>query len=372
MIRLLAFCLCSILWMGSTFDKSRQPFIFEDGTRNPLRWPFSVESIWNMPIGSNAVYVHAQLERAMGMGLTIDEDYIVMTPDVPLMKINQSTAGWDRQQSRCIHNGKYLCSLPIPQSFVVSPDTWDGLTPNAGIAVLDTDGRTIRQNQPFAHCSVGADATSCFIFPEQDLYGPGHGGAHGGSHLSVLGGALRVGELTPHSGPVRHALKVNIFARRNIYYDEETGGHRWPATVADSYAAREYYKDRKNPVVKECRMGALLALPPEMNIDGMGFETEPAKILAQAFQDYGAYLVDDTAWDVYAIAVEWGPDGRFNEEFKKHWGFDMNQPKDTPWGRDMDRIFLNLHVVDNNSSSSIGGGGAPRVALAPPLAKKHR
>ena len=41
--------------------------------------------------------------------------------------------------------------------------------------------------------------------------------------------------------------------------------------------------------------------------------------------------------------------------------------KNTAWSRDMDKIFLNLHIVVNNSPESIGGGGKPRVPLAPPL-----
>jgi hypothetical protein len=228
------------------------------------------------------------------------------------------------------------------------------------------DRRTIKQTQPFAFCDSSKGATSQYVFDDQDIYGPGMHGAHGGSGLSAVGGALRLGELTPASGPIRHALKVNIFGRRNIYYDEETKGFRWPARRADGYAAGNYYKDRKLEVVKACRMGALLALPATMDLDKMGFETKPARILAEAFQNYGGYLCDDTAWDVYAIITEWGPDGRFDDEFKNNWGFSMKQKsKDTPWSRDMDRIFLNLHVVDNNSPSAIGGGGKPRMPLAP-------
>ncbi|HSM48579.1 MAG TPA: hypothetical protein VK872_12235, partial [Draconibacterium sp.] len=45
--------------------------------RDPLIQPFSSNSIWNMPIGENAVFVHAQLEKAMAAGMTIDEDIIV-------------------------------------------------------------------------------------------------------------------------------------------------------------------------------------------------------------------------------------------------------------------------------------------------------
>ncbi len=113
-------------------------------------------------------------------------------------------------------------------------------------------------------------------------------------------------------------------------------------------------------------MGALLAIPPWIDLDSLSFETQPARILAEAMRDYGAYLVDNTAWDVYAFITEWSPEGRFTDQFRSDWGFPFKEgSKNTPWGRDMDRIFLNLHVVDNNAASSIGGGGEPRADPAP-------
>jgi len=336
--------------------------------RNPLEWPFSTKSIWNMPIGSKAVYVDAKLQPALISNMTVDEDYIVMTPNEQLMEIYKSDAGWSRKKSRCEKTGDLLYSVPIPQNFIVSPKTWNGATPNAGIAVLMPDGRTIKQNQPFAHCEDVNYATTGYLFEDQDIYGNGLYGAHGGSGLSAIGGTLRVGELTPTSGPIRHALKINLFGSKNIYYDCETKGYRWPACKSDDYAEKYYYKERTYPIVKACRMGALLALPAKLNIDSLKLETEPAKILAKAFQDYGAYIVDDTFWDVNAIATEWGPNGRFSEEFEKNWGFKMShQSIDHPWSRDIEKIFAKLHVVDNNSATSIGGGGIPRAPLAPKL-----
>lgn len=350
--------------------KEQREIKVEPGTRNPFKWPFSQNSIWNMPIGSKAIYVHAKLEKATQQGMTIDEDYIVMTPDETLVDIYENFAGWNGNKSRCEKQGKLLFSVPIPKSFIVSPTTWDGLTPNAGIAVLMPDKKTIRQTQPFAYCDPAKAATSQYVFEDQDIYGIGMYGAHGGSGLSAIGGALRLGELSQTSGSIRHALKVNLFGRKNINYNSETKGFRWPALRADGYAAENYSKERTNPVVKECRMGALLALPAKMNLDSLGFETKPARILAETFQNYGAYLVDDTGWDVYAIITEWGPSGRFTDEFEQNWGFSMVQSnKNTPWSRDMDRIFLNLYVVDNNTSVNPGGGGVPRLPLAPLFAK---
>src|SRR5439155_1312451 len=66
-------------------------------------------------------------------------------------------------------------------------------------------------------------------------------------------------------------------------------------------------------------------------------------------------------------------------EFQDDWGFPLwEDSKDTPWARDMDRIFGNLSVVDNwdattwltvsASNGALGVGlGLPRVAWAPDL-----
>jgi hypothetical protein len=334
-------------------------------TRDPLRQPFHHDSIWNTPIGSEALYVHANIQKATARGMTVDEDLIVLTPDAPMLDIYRNDAGWNRNRSRCTIDGDILLRAPIPVGFIVSPDTWDGLTPNSGLAVLMPDRRTIKQTQPFARCTPEY-GTSRYLFADEDLYGPGYYGAHGGSGLSAVGGALRMGELVPGAGPIPHVLKVNLHAARNLYYDEQTRGYRWPARRADGYAARVY--GTQGEPVKECRMGALLALPPSFAIDEMGLETEPARILAQAFQDYGAYVVDDTAWDVYALVTEWGPAGRVTDEFERVWGFEINpRGRDNPWARDMDRIFTNLHVVVNNAPDRVGGGGQPRAPRAKPL-----
>jgi hypothetical protein len=332
--------------------------------RDPLRQPFHHASPWNLPIGREARYVPARIQKATAAGMTVDEDLIVLTPDAPLRPILRSDAGWNRQADRCRVDGGELFHAPLPDHFRVTRDTWLGQTPNAGLAVLMPDRRTLKQTQPFARCVV-EHGTSRYVFGDEDLYGPGLHGAHGGSGLSAIGGTLRVGELVPGAGPIRHALKVNVFAARNLFYDEASRGFRWPARTADSYAARTY--GRQGDPVPACRMGALLALPPEPDLDAIGLETEPARRLAEALRDYGAYVVDDTAWDVYALVTEWGPAGRVVDEFRDAWGFPIESPPGTPWARDMERLFTRLHVIDNNAPDRPGGGGTPRVPLAAPL-----
>jgi len=335
--------------------------------RNPLLWPFSAKSIWNTPIGNNAKYMDAKLEKPVEGIITVDEDLIVLTPDAPLLEVYESSAQWDRTKNRCVKTGKLIGKYPIPDTFVVSPKTWDGIVPNSGIAILMPDKKTIIQGQPYSFCPENGYATVLKMFKyENDIYGDGIYGAHGGSKLSAIGGTLRNHELTLTSGPIRHALKINICGAKNMYYDTETKGFRWPAISSDDYAGKKYGTLRKSPAAKECRMGALMAIPAKVNLDKLEFETVPARMLAQAFQDFGAYVVDDSGWDVFAIETEWSPTGRFTEEFRKNWGFDFIVHKEsTPWSRDISKIYSALHVVDNNSADNIGGGGKRRAPLAP-------
>ena len=343
------------------------------GARDLLLWPFDRASIWNLPIGANAVYVPASIRQATQWGMTTDPDVLILTPNAPLTPVYFNSDGWSHR-NRCRAEGGVLFSAPIPSDFVVpgaGPRNPDGTTPNYATAVLATDGMTLFQGQPFARCTAGGTATIWWFQKNERLDGMGNSGGHGGSMLSSIGGTIRLTELVL-GGVIHHALKVNLFGAENYWYDSATQGYRWPATTADSGAARNY-----GGSVRALRMGSLLALPSSIDVNSMGLETDAAKILAHAFQDYGAYTVDDAAWSVYAIATEFSPRGKVEDNFVSSWGFSMRpQSRTVPWARDMDRIFGALNVVDNwneamwqTVSSSNGaqgaGGGSPRVSWAP-------
>jgi hypothetical protein len=338
--------------------------------RYAILWPFSRDSIWNLPIGDGARYVPANITRARDWGMTVDQDVIILTPDAPRTTFFYNDDAWNGG-SRCNVEGRALFEAPIPSDFVV-PAARPGWTPNFATAILAGDNRTLIQGQPMARCSEGADPTIWWSQTREDLYGTGFSGGHGGSMLSSIGGTIRSGELVP-GGSIPHAMKVNLDGYANLWYDRSTRGFRWPATAADGCASSCYRG--KNPAL---RMGSLLALPDSIDIDSMGLETEPAKIVARAFQDYGGYVVDNTGWSVYALSTEYSPhNGWLEDEFELAWGFPIDPSgRDNPWSRDMDRIFLVLHVVDNwdaaswatvrASNGTLGaGGGVTRVAWAP-------
>src|SRR3989475_243711 len=289
------------------------------GSRDPLLWPFSRDSIWNLPIGASAVYVPASIQQATQRGMTTDPDVIILTPNATMTAVYYNSDGWSGG-TRCTPQGNVLFNAPIPGNFVVQgagPNNPDGTTPNYATAILMPDGHTLIQGQPFARCTADGSATMWWSV-SNDLYGTGVDGGHGGSKLSSIGGTIRLGELVPGS-VIRHVMKVNLFGLNNYYYDTTSHGYRWPASQADSCASTCY-----GGKTSALRLGSLLAIPASMNIDTLGLETEPAKILARAFQDYGAYAVDDTAWSVYAIETEFGPQGRVEDEFSAAWGFSIN------------------------------------------------
>lgn len=139
-------------------------------------------------------------------------------------------------------------------------------------------------------------------------------------------------------------------------------------SVADSGVVGTYgsYSHNTN---KEMRMGALLAIPASIDLNTIKWETEPGKKLAWTMQNYGAYVVDSTGGAGFDLDSETGPNGSFRKQFQEDWGYDIVQRVrgNTPWMRDVQRIWTMLNVVANNGPASIGGGGVPLQPLAKPL-----
>jgi len=324
------------------------------GLRDKYLQPFASDSIWNMPIGSSAHYVDARIGRVGNT--TIDEEYWVVTDES--MSVRPFFTNRNFGPGRC-ETTVYQYDLPVPDNLVI-PDATERSTPNNPAAFLLPDGRTIRQMNPVARCEPGGPLTAGFPAATVDIYGDGILGGHGGSHLSSIGGSIRLGELTD-SEPIRHALKVNLDAHR--FLSREFNGFRWPATAAD-YSALYPPEDGRsyNGPEPALRMGALLAIPAWVNLDSLDLQTEPARKLAWTLQQYGAYVVDSTAWDAHALDVQVG----VREDFRLRYRMDI-EADSGPWYEDMMTLFSELQVVDNNAPGAVGGGGAPLQPLAPPI-----
>ncbi|MBT0566289.1 hypothetical protein [Williamsia sp. CHRR-6] len=340
-------------------------------TRDPLRQPFSSNSIWNTAIGSGARYVPARLPAVPGGDQYApmpqnDQTSIILTPTAPLTELRYSKAAWTGAD-RCVPTGsEVFYRVPMPSDYRVPSSS-----NNEGASWLMPDGRTINNSGPLARCRTGGYATSVDTSSPVDLYGDGISTSLGGSGISGLMGALRRGEMTPATAGtgVRHALRINVDTDRQLSVcPQEQNCYRWPATSADRDADRAYGR-LGTDIPSAMKMGALLAIPASVDIDRLGLRTVPGRQLAWTLQNYGAYITDSTACACFAIVSEKGPQGSFAEQFRRDYGFSFEQrvADNSPWTQDLQKIVVALAVVDNNGPQSIGGGGMPRQPAAPPV-----
>jgi hypothetical protein len=193
------------------------------------------------------------------------------------------------------------------------------------------------------------------------VLGNGTWGAHGGSGLSSIGGTIRLGELLPDAPPIRHALKLQLYARD--YYYNQRPGYVWPALGCDGYAFNPDDPNRYGGHDIYLSPGSLLAIPSNMTVN---VNTVPGKKLLFALQNYGGYLCDDT----YAVRGTVGTEHGVTDEFQTAYGYSFGSGPTGPgatWYADMLALFQSLRVVINNSNRTMGGGGTPLQPPPPPI-----
>ena len=327
-----------------------------EGTRDKYYWPFSKDSIWNMPIGSNAQLEPAGFKKENAVG--IDPEYFVkVSENDPIVKVYYISSWKDRMPGSNI-----IGELKVPNDFMLA----DGTGENNCSAFVMPNGYSFYQLCGVCRTAEYPDRIIGGIYNEKpmSLYEQGIGGSHFGSGLSAIGGSIRRGELTS-DGNINHAIKLCVWANKYLYYSNDIKGYTWPADRCDSYANRqgdvnEY--NGKNPLIVQ---GSLLALPRNETIESLGLTTEVGKKLFYAFQNYGAYIVDDTTRSAYVLAVENG----VNEEVEAKYGYSLKEQRGGVFYSDLMKIIQKLCVVTNNSPDSIGGGGTPCQPLAPDFAE---
>jgi hypothetical protein len=326
-------------------------FVVACGTRDAFEWPFSKNSIWNIPIGSAAIYVDARLGTLGACNVNNDLVYRE-TPTDPAVQVVRpdGIAGVDGKGG----TGEFV---HLPPSFTYKPG------PSNGASFFDVDGHTLKEFSAFARADARTNPTG-WDFGKNDLTGLGANGGYGGSQLSVIGGTLRQGELTSPA-PIHHALKVGFdWVKLSAAWP---GKFRWPAKTADGNGSNTY----SGPVVA-LSMGSLVALRPDVDLTAIAWRSPLGRKIAEALRDYGAYVVQSTAngWQwpnggyTMSISAENGVIAEVKTAFGIDWASAWGGGGDA-WTADMSEIYARLVVVDNNTEQSPGGGGVPRRSLAP-------
>lgn len=315
----------------------------------------------------------------------VDIDYFIAASasDPETMFVAQGWWGDDNECGRdhCCQrpSAKQIGTLPFPTNWTVN------MTSNNAAALLMPDQETLVQFQPLVRCTPGSPLFSlppAMFYPNKSktppagllsqnasILGEGTWGAHGGSHLSSIGGTIRLGELLPDAPPIPHALKLMLFAARYYWPGNATAAcYRWPALNCDG--AWNASRDPANPnfyngTNEKLKPGALLAVPEQLSIQiAQDLQTLLGRKMLAVLTDYGGYLDDNTASNAGAFNVEGGV---VEEVAAAYDGLALDCEHPAPFYKDMVAIFRGLHIVDNNAPNTKGGGGQPRRPLAPPI-----
>ncbi|WNG33408.1 hypothetical protein F0U61_07085 [Archangium violaceum] len=327
--------------------------VYTQGTRDATLQPFTSNSVWNLPIGQEAVYASTTDPAT--------RDFLATWFD------NRTINAWANWNEY---------SHPI--SFASNTDPW------ATVSDFNDSSRNGTYNVPAtATIANGSDKHMHVVNPSRtyidetwaatrqsttaytvgrhhkiDLYGSGLGPqngvrAYGGA---AVGGLIRAWETTPthpkYTGKIQHAIALAV-DRAQLYYSGGSSGYDskgygtakgyvWPATEQDWNSEWNY----KGNVP----MGAYFAIPPSVDINAQGL-TADGKMVAQALQDYGAYVTDATVGAVTFYVEPTAPST-----------FAANLRKDAAKLRSL------LRRVTNNSAATPNGPGARRVPMLPDLA----
>lgn len=285
--------------------------------RNPYLWPFSSTSPWNTPIGSGAKYEPLPVRALLADGSLTDA-----------VRSRRPFMGWPTDPLRNIWvNGQLRGDVLLGDVTLPPAGSTDSLVlmQRARRYVIEARGVTMRPNGDL-------EATDT---ERTDLAGPGMSpGAVPAKPfgLSSLGGLIRAGE---YERGIPHALSARVNRER-------LGGRRNFATPATVWPA--VGGDVSDTGFLS--VGALLAIPPDVNIREVVGDSGPAYELARAMQDYGVYVTGFIDAPFVLVAGEARLD------------------------RDEEDAMLNklvplLKMVTNNSPATPAGGGTPRREPAP-------
>lgn len=296
----------------------RSPTQYGRLPRNPFRWPFSSESVWNRPLGSGARFAAVPGTSFLAEGPLTDavrsrRPFLGVATD-PLRQI------WV--------NGEVRADIRLPDLNLPRPGKRDSivLLQHARRYALELRNVTVRADgdleaEAMERLWLNGPGTTAKSIPAIPF------------GLSQLGGLLRAGEL--ETG-IRHALAARL--RRDWLAGNQFANPLtvWPAAGdSASDAAAE----------KLC-VGTLLALPPEVDLRGLVGDSGPAYELARAMQDFGVY-VTGFGDAPFVLLADSGP-----------------IPQADEW---LTKLVPLLQVVTNNTAETPGGGGPPRREPAPAL-----
>jgi hypothetical protein len=298
--------------------------------RDAAYWPFASSSPWNTSLGANAVYVRIVSPRFTsdgGASLNCTE----WSHPVFIAKSSDPEHNFYSRDSN-----ELIARMRVPANAQADRQSDGSL-----IIINETHDADVEmwraRRRP--NGDWDGEATVTHNLRDDGFYRE-YGGTRAGG-MSSLGGLIRRQELVSRKIP--HALAVAVDGKA---MNRNAPGGRpfvWPASWADGGDGAEYSTSGN------LYMGSLLAIPPDVDLSRLRLSPQ-AMAIAQALQDYGAYIADKgDANIIYYVEPAASDILETNSE-------------------ELGRLTPYLRVVTNNAPFNLGGGGKRRITTpAPPL-----
>jgi len=310
--------------------------------------PFNQQSAHHRPVGSGAQYAGASHPatkdwlKASTLGINVGAPWGVSTARTVATDPFMTIAGY----TQCGTVSQLPVTIRLPKAGFVTKVVYNPSGCTDGVVVVyDQPGGTPHQIRQYDWNGGKPRGGQYRTWP---IKGLGHGVKPGdrvgtsASGVAALFGLLHGEEINTPGHPVQHALQM-VLPRTNPSSCNVMIGKTFelPAVSMDGGWQSPTANTGNIPY------GALLALPPSVNLGGLGL-SEPGKRLAQALRDYGIYLVDGGGCANGAIRADQHIDGTTLKLLKQ----------------DIPKLYKEMRMVLNNDvlGSPVSGGGAP---LAP-------
>ncbi len=262
------------------------------GTDLSAMFQASWDPFWLKPIPAGSIYIpfKATNDSAYGFhaaNIRMDLNYqVAVSYAMPTVDIYEA-GSWLSRTSGKVLDGR----TPLPPNFVL-PDANSVDTPNNPTIILNTDNKTAVYLNAAARPSSGGPIWG-YISGDKPA-------THGGS--GIIGGELTLQELK--NNRINHALAINVWGRK--YLNKMGGGFVPPAVKADTGYLDPASGDYYGGGIGNLKMGSRVAIPPSVTAQALGIQSAEGIALLNALKTYGAYVVDNSAWD--ALYINTTPD----------------------------------------------------------------
>jgi hypothetical protein len=293
--------------------------------------PFGKDSAHHRPIGSGAVFADRNHPSTVSL---LKNGFNTVNP---VTGVFQATSA---DPLLTVTYAGPPASLGLPVTLRVPRN----LTSSAIDGVIYINDVTTGKTHEFYHWKWVDGKPKAATHRELDLRGLGHsrpGGPRVGasaSGASVMFGLMRGHEVNTPGYKIEHAMQITLSYKANCA-GQPSPKIVWPAASIDGYCKRDPSLCPGN-----IPYGALLALPPSVNINNLGL-SDPGKRLAEALQKYGTYVVDTTRSC---------PNMRGDQT--------ITAATRATLSADMKKIYPLLRMVLNSDAGqTASGGGTPRA-----------